>query len=204
MKKKRAKRRVRSRSSSTGPRRAGRGGPAPEPESATGELLRELTEHTGVSPADTGGDVDADGQRAQSSGEESVGGSVATPDQSVVDELARPLGVERPPEAPVITSDEILSARDRRRWKIEQHTEERERTPTSPDAALRGPLAGTARHVLGRVAFSACQRVRRLSSTVASACRIRTSALSRSCWLSFTSRCAAWRRASAPAALPPA
>jgi len=57
--------------------------------------LRELTEHTGVSPADTGGDVDADGQRAQSSGEESVGGSVATPDQSVVDELARPLGVER-------------------------------------------------------------------------------------------------------------
>jgi len=126
MKKKRAKRRVRSRSS-TGPKRAGRGGPAPEPESATGELLRVLTEHTGVSPADTGGDVDAGWQRTQSSGEEAVGGSVATPDQSAVDELARPLGVERPPEAPVITSNEILSARDRRRWKIEQHTKERER-----------------------------------------------------------------------------
>jgi len=129
MKKKRAKRSIRSRSR-TGSKRAGRGDPGPpepERESATGELLRELTEHTGVSPADTGGDVDADWQRAQSSGEETVGGTVATPDQSVVDELARPLGVERPPEAPIITSDEMLSARDRRRWRIEQHTEERER-----------------------------------------------------------------------------
>src|SRR5262245_62473787 len=101
--------------------------PELERENVTGELLRELTEHTGVSPADTGGDVDADWQRAQSSGEETVGGTVATPDQSVVDELARPLGAERPPEAPIITSDEMLSARDRRRWRIEQHTEERER-----------------------------------------------------------------------------
>jgi Family of unknown function (DUF6335) len=91
------------------------------------DLLRERSEYTSVSPADTGGDVDADWQRAESSGEEAVGGSVATPDQSVVDELARPLGVERPANAPVITSEEILSSRDRRRWRIEQHTEEQAR-----------------------------------------------------------------------------
>ena len=30
------------------------------------------------------------------------------------------------------TSDEMLSARDRRRWKIEQHTEERERDADEP------------------------------------------------------------------------
>jgi len=90
-------------------------------------LVQDLSERPEVSPVDTGGDVDADWQRAQSTGEETVGGSVATPDQSVVDELARPLGVERPPDAPVITSDEILSARDRRRWRIEQHTEEQAR-----------------------------------------------------------------------------
>ena len=95
--------------------------------SATSELLRELTEHHGVSPTDSGGDVDADWQRAQSSGEEAVGGSVATPDQDIVDELARPLGVERPPNAQVITSDEILSARDRRRWRTEQQTDEEAR-----------------------------------------------------------------------------
>jgi uncharacterized protein DUF6335 len=96
-------------------------------ENATSGLVQDLSERSEVSPVDTGGDVDADWQRAQSSGEETVGGSVATPDQSVVDELARPLGVERPPDAPVITSDEILSARDRRRWRIEQHTEEQAR-----------------------------------------------------------------------------
>jgi hypothetical protein len=96
-------------------------------ENAMSGLVRDLSERPEVSPVDTGGDVDADWQRAQSSGEETVGGSVATPDQSVVDELARPLGVERPPDAPVITSDEILSARDRRRWRIEQHTEEQAR-----------------------------------------------------------------------------
>jgi hypothetical protein len=44
-----------------------------------------------------------------------------------VDELARPLRVERPANAPVITSEEILSSRDRRRWRIEQHTEEQAR-----------------------------------------------------------------------------
>jgi Family of unknown function (DUF6335) len=96
-------------------------------ENSMSGLVQDLSERLEVSPVDTGGDVDADWQRAQSSGEETVGGSVATPDQSVVDELARPLGVERPPDAPVITSDEILSARDRRRWRIEQHTEEQAR-----------------------------------------------------------------------------
>ena len=111
---------------------AARRGPEIERENATGELLRELSEHTTVSTADTGGDVDADWQRAQSSGEETVGGSVATPDQDVVDELARPLGVERPPDAPVITSDEILSSRDRRRWRTEQTTEERARDNDEP------------------------------------------------------------------------
>jgi len=76
-------------------------------ENATSALVQDLSERLVMSPVDTGGDVDADWQRAQSSGEET--------------------GVERPPDAPVITSDEILSARDRRRWRIEQHTKEQAR-----------------------------------------------------------------------------
>jgi Family of unknown function (DUF6335) len=126
--KKRPKSQTRSRPKSTArPKRAERPSSDLERGSATSELLRELTEHYGVSPTDSGGDVDADWQRAQSSGEEAVGGSVATPDQDIVDELARPLGVERPPNAQVITSDEILSARDRRRWRTEQQTDEEAR-----------------------------------------------------------------------------
>jgi hypothetical protein len=68
----------------------------------------------------TGGDVDADWQAAYSSGEESVGGSVATPDQDVVDEIGRALGVEQGAEAPVRASDEILRQRDRLRWHLER------------------------------------------------------------------------------------
>ena len=93
-------------------------------EAGTSELLREISDRSDVSPRDTGGDVDADWERAQSSGEEAVGGTVATPDQDVVDELARPLGVERSTDAEVITSDEILSGRDRKRWRIEQRNDE--------------------------------------------------------------------------------
>jgi Family of unknown function (DUF6335) len=79
----------------------------------------ELAEHTATSPRLTGGDVDADWQRAASVGEEGVGGSVATPDQDVVDELGDALGVPRAPDEEVKTSGEILEARDRHRWDQE-------------------------------------------------------------------------------------
>ena len=67
----------------------------------------------------TGGDVDADRQRAWDSGEEAVGGSVVTPDQDVVDQLGRALGVEQAPDDEVRTSAEILRERDRHRWRQE-------------------------------------------------------------------------------------
>jgi hypothetical protein len=67
----------------------------------------------------TGGDVDADWQRAWDSGDEAVGGSTATPDQDIVDEIARALGVEQDADAEVWTSREILRERDRHRWDQE-------------------------------------------------------------------------------------
>jgi len=66
------------------------------------------------------GDIDADWQRAESSGEETTGGSVATPDQDVVDEIGHALGVEQPSEAPVRSSKEILEDRDQRYWELER------------------------------------------------------------------------------------
>ena len=70
----------------------------------------------------TGGDVDADWQRAGDVGEEAVGGSVATPDQDRVDDLGRALGVPRAPDEEIRTSTEILEGRDRNRWEQEQST----------------------------------------------------------------------------------
>ena len=80
----------------------------------------EREEHPETSPRLTGGDVDADWLTAHSVGEEAVGGSVATPDQDIVDSLGEALGVPQEPDAPVRTSGEILEERDAHRWRIER------------------------------------------------------------------------------------
>ena len=81
------------------------------------EAHREAYHET--SPRLTGGDPDADWERADHVGEEAVGGTVATPDQNVVDELGSALGVPRAPDEEVRTSGEILERRDRYRWEQE-------------------------------------------------------------------------------------
>ncbi len=81
---------------------------------------REAEPRHDTGPELTGGDVDADWQRAHISGEEAVGGSVQTPDQDVVDELARALGVEEDLRSPLHGVEEIMAERDRRRWELEE------------------------------------------------------------------------------------
>src|SRR5436189_37665 len=70
--------------------------------------------------AASAGDVDADWQRAESSGEEAAGGSVSTPGQDRVDEIGHALGVEQSSQAPLRTSGEILGDRDQRYWDLER------------------------------------------------------------------------------------
>ena len=72
----------------------------------------------------TGGDVDVEATAADSTGEEAVGGSVATPDQDVVDEIGRALGVEQPDEEAFLPSSEILQQRDRYYWHLERDAED--------------------------------------------------------------------------------
>jgi uncharacterized protein DUF6335 len=103
----------------------------PPPREATymrSDREREVEAHAAqfhsTSPKLTGGDPDADWERAESDGEETVGGTVATPDQSVVDEIGEALGVPRGPDEPVRTSDEILEGRDRHRWEQEDNEKE--------------------------------------------------------------------------------
>lgn len=84
------------------------------------EAEEELRVYTSSSPRLTAGDVDADWQRADSVGEEAPGGTVATPDQSVVDDLGAALGVQRAPDEEFRPSAEILERRDRRRREEEE------------------------------------------------------------------------------------
>jgi len=114
----RAKSRGRKRTTAT---RRGREGA--EDQGRTVGLLREVLEHHETGPAASAGDLDADWQRAQSSGEEAAGGSVSTPDQDRVDEIGHALGVEQPAAAPLRTTEEILADRDRRYWELERRAQ---------------------------------------------------------------------------------
>jgi hypothetical protein len=84
------------------------------------EAEEEARQYTQSSPRLTAGDVDADWRRADSVGEEAPGGTVATPDQDVVDEIGAALGVPRAPDEPFRPSSEILEGRDRYRAEEEE------------------------------------------------------------------------------------
>ncbi|HZP36008.1 MAG TPA: DUF6335 family protein [Methylomirabilota bacterium] len=103
----------------------GRGDGDGDDRGQTVSLLRDVSDYHETGPAATGGDIDADWQRAQSSGEEAVGGSVSTPDQDRVDDIGHALGVEQPSDAPLRPTEEILEDRDRRYWDFERRADKR-------------------------------------------------------------------------------
>ncbi len=82
-------------------------------ETTNDEAPRHLRSAS-ANPELSGGDVDADWERAGSVGEETVGGSVVTPDQDRVDDLGRAWGVEHQDDEPIHTVDKI-EQRDRDR-----------------------------------------------------------------------------------------
>ena len=84
-------------------------------QSGTREHLRE---HNESSPALTGGDVDADWEQAYSSGEEAPGGDNPTPDQDIVDEIGRALGLEYDDDEELKGAGK-LEERDKHRWELD-------------------------------------------------------------------------------------
>ena len=86
-------------------------------------LRDEMKQYTSTSPELSGGDVDAAWEQADTSGEEAVGGTVATPDQSIVDELGAAVGLEMDDRAFLRTTD-ILEQRDDQRWELDPTSSE--------------------------------------------------------------------------------
>lgn len=89
----------------------------------TRRLRDEQKLYTSTSPQLSGGDVDAAWELADSEGEEAVGGTVATPDQSIVDELGAAVGLEMDDRA-FLRTTEILEQRDDRRWELDPTSSE--------------------------------------------------------------------------------
>lgn len=111
---------ARKRGRSTGARRTAAPREVTNVSAELSGLAEEIGSHHETGPGLTGGDVDADWQRAHMSGEEAVGGSVQTPDQDTVDDLTHALGVEEDLRSPIHGVEEILAERDRLRWDLEE------------------------------------------------------------------------------------
>lgn len=80
------------------------------------QLLDRLDENTATSPELAGGDIDAAWD--DSAGDEDVGGSNPTPDQSVVEEIGEAFGYTYEDNEPLRTADK-LEERDRDRWELD-------------------------------------------------------------------------------------
>jgi hypothetical protein len=82
------------------------------------ELSEKFHNHTETSPAITGGDIDADWESAYSVGDEAPGGDNPTPDQDIVDDIGRALGVQYE-DNEELKSEKKISDRDKKRWELD-------------------------------------------------------------------------------------
>jgi hypothetical protein len=82
------------------------------------EMADAREDHRTMTPAITGGDVDADVENAYFSGDEAPGGDNPTPDQDIVDDIGRSLGVEYQDNEELRASDKVTE-RDRHRWELD-------------------------------------------------------------------------------------
>jgi len=91
------------------------------------ELLERLREHTDASPADSGGDIDADWEDVNSTGSESVFGHNPTPDQSDVEENAHAMGINFEDNEPLDLLEK-MEKRDRNRYELDEDSKSDEDT----------------------------------------------------------------------------
>ena len=86
-------------------------------------LREKFAEHTETSPALTGGDIDADWESAYSVGDEAPGGDNPTPDQDIVDDIGRAVGVQYE-DNEELKGEKKISDRDRKRWELDPASSE--------------------------------------------------------------------------------
>ena len=82
------------------------------------ELHERVIRHNETSPAITGGDIDADWESAYAVGDEAPGGDNPTPDQDIVDDIGRALGVEYE-DNEELKGEKKISDRDKKRWELD-------------------------------------------------------------------------------------
>ena len=81
------------------------------------EFAEKLQEHHGMTEV-TGGDPDVDIEDAYFTGEEAPGGDNPTPDQDIVDDIGKALGVEYQDNEELKAADKVVE-RDKHRWELD-------------------------------------------------------------------------------------
>ena len=87
------------------------------------ELAESRRKHKGMSPEIAGGDLDVDVEDAYFTGEASPGGDNTTPDQDIVDNIGKALGVEYEDAEELKASDKVTK-RDKHRWELDPASSE--------------------------------------------------------------------------------
>jgi hypothetical protein len=87
------------------------------------QMLERLNEHHETSPALTAGDVDADWESAATVGDEAPGGDNPTPDQDVVDDIGKAVGVQYD-DNEELKGEAKISKRDKHRWELDPASSE--------------------------------------------------------------------------------
>lgn len=91
---------------------------------APGELLERLREHNSSSPADSGGDIDAQWEDVNTTGAEAFAGHNPTPDQSNVEENAHAYGVDFQDNEPLDLLEK-MEKRDRDRYELDESSKDK-------------------------------------------------------------------------------
>ena len=87
------------------------------------ELLERLAENNASSPADSGGDIDAEWEDVDDSGAEAVFGHNPTPDQSDVEENAHAMGIDYEDNEPLDILEKIEKC-DRNRYELNENSKQ--------------------------------------------------------------------------------
>ena len=97
--------------------------PIPDIKAGSAKLAHRLKNDPLADPTITGGDLDAQWEGAQFSGDESAVSSMPTPDNNVVDDIGRAMGVTYSDNEELKVGEKERS-RDKERWELDPASSE--------------------------------------------------------------------------------
>jgi len=92
-------------------------------EAGTKQLADRFQNNQGTDPTLSGGDIDARWEDAESGGDETVGGSTATPGQNDLDKMGKAVGVTYG-DTEELRIREKRGSRDKNRWELDPASSE--------------------------------------------------------------------------------